>query len=522
MKKPTIDPEFERLVPPLTTAERNALEASLIAEGRALDPIKVWRGLIVDGHNRFCICEALGLPYEVDRLKFKNRGEVKAWMLKHQAARRSLTRDQLLVLHLMHGQDPPPGSTAGEAAVAEEAIAKGLGPDLISGRLTVRQARNRLKPKPPRGPTKYIPAGHETSGLSTLTGPDGEVKATWIKTRVAGADEPEWDPREHSHLLKKVAIQQRGDGTIAVQWNSWAADERLREDAMREAWARHASFYAGLIAAVPGPLVRLLDKDMITLYPLGDPHIGMLSWAPETGDHFDVAIAVRELLECVRQLVEGAASTYECIITNLGDFMHAQDDSNKTPGHGNQLDVDGRHARVLDAGHAVLRGIVDLALTKHHIVRVRNLPGNHDPRVSAELAMWLRAVYENEPRVIVEDAYAAHQYDVFGKNLFGWHHGDRTPGKELLAIMAVDMAKEWGETLFRVWHCGHVHHKSADKEHPGGVVETHRTMAGRDAWHAARYRAGRSLTAITYHKEFGEDGRKTVGLARVRAALNRE
>jgi hypothetical protein len=136
--------------------------------------------------------------------------------------------------------------------------------------------------------------------------------------------------------------------------------------------------------------------------------------------------------------------------------------------------------------------------------------------------MWLRAVYENDPRVTIEDAYAAHQYDRFGKVLIGWHHGDRTPMSELPAIMATDRAQDWGEAEERIWHCGHVHHKNKDKEHPGCVVETHRTMAGRDAWHAGRYRAGRSLSAITYHKEFGEVSRQTVNLARVRARLATE
>jgi hypothetical protein len=244
----------------------------------------------------------------------------------------------------------------------------------------------------------------------------------------------------------------------------------------------------------------------------------MLAWAPESGTNFDTGIACRELLACVVELVSAAPASERAIVCNLGDFLHAQDDTKMTPGHGNKLDVDGRFAKVLEAGHMLLRGIIDAALTKHRHVTVRNLPGNHDPRVAAELAMWLRAVYEKEPRVSVADAYAAHQYDRFGLCLFGWHHGDRSPGVELPGIMAADRASDWGESKFRVWHCGHVHHLSR-KESPGCVVETHRTLAAGDAWHAGRYRAGRSLQAITYHREYGETARAMVGIERVRAAL---
>lgn len=375
-------------------------------------------------------------------------------------------------------------------------------------------------PNPPRGPAAppddphYIPEGHELAGVSTLTGPEGEVRGEWSKTRVAGADPtplPEGfgPPASISRLT-------RGDGSVVSEWQTFKPDEITRAQAMAAAWERHASLYAGL--AEPSTAPAHVDADLITLYPLGDPHIGMLSWEPETGDHFDVKIATRELLSCVRLMVAAAPPSEQAIVCNLGDFLHAQDDSALTPGHGNKLDVDGRFAKVLDAGHALLRGIVDAALERHARVTVRNLPGNHDPRVAAELAMWLKAVYERDPRVTVADAFAAHQYDRFGCNLFGWGHGDRGKTSELPAIMATDRAADWGETTERVWHVGHVHHLTR-LETPGCVVETHRTMAARDGWHAGRYRAGRSLSAITYHREFGEVTRATVGLARVRAAL---
>ena len=373
-------------------------------------------------------------------------------------------------------------------------------------------------PRAPRGPSTKpaIPEGHELAGVSTLTDPDGNVKAEWAKTRVHGADSPPVAIPE-GHLVKSTSVMQRGDGTTSVQWTKYAADEKAREDAMHAAWARHAAQYAGLAGTSPPPTHATTDL-LCTVYPLGDPHVGMLAWGPETGTHYDLTIATRELMACMRELVESAPASERAIIVNLGDFLHAQDDANMTPGHGNKLDVDGRFAKVLDAGHALLRGMVDAALAKHRHVTVRNLPGNHDPRVAAELAMWLRAVYEKEPRVTVADAFRSHQYDEFGANLLGWHHGDRTPGKELPAIMAVDQCEAWGRTRFHVWHTGHVHHESA-KEYPGCDVESHGILPPGDAWHAGRYRSRRRMSAITIHREFGEIARASVGIERVHAAL---
>ena len=51
------DPEFQSKIPPLTFEELNQLEANILRDGRILNPIIVWEGLIVDGHNRYTIAK---------------------------------------------------------------------------------------------------------------------------------------------------------------------------------------------------------------------------------------------------------------------------------------------------------------------------------------------------------------------------------------------------------------------------------------------------------------------------------
>ena len=50
-----IDAEFQGKIPPLTFEELNQLETNILREGRILNPIILWNGTIVDGHNRFTI-----------------------------------------------------------------------------------------------------------------------------------------------------------------------------------------------------------------------------------------------------------------------------------------------------------------------------------------------------------------------------------------------------------------------------------------------------------------------------------
>jgi ParB family chromosome partitioning protein len=85
----SIDPEFAGLIHAPSADELRGLEADIVARG-CLDAIKTWNGLIVDGHNRFEICERLGKPYRVEALSFGTRDEAKAWMIAHQLGRRNL------------------------------------------------------------------------------------------------------------------------------------------------------------------------------------------------------------------------------------------------------------------------------------------------------------------------------------------------------------------------------------------------------------------------------------------------
>lgn len=389
-----------------------------------------------------------------------------------------------------------------------------------------REKRNAARRKgPPRGPATaphYIPDGHELGGVSTLTNEAGEVSAQWAKTRVAGADEPP-TPVPESFLLDRASVMQRGDGSTVVQWSSYSAAKKAAWEDIKAAVAAHVAEYVR-----PGPAAILhrfesdpAGGDLLTVYPLGDPHIGMLAWAAECGEHFDLRIAERELCECMVQLVNRSPASSDAIVCNLGDFWHAEDDRQVTAKSGHKLDVDGRAGKVGKVGMRILRTLIDTALTKHARVKFRSIPGNHDPHSSFWLPEIMRTAYANDPRVIVEEGFNPYQFDVHGRCLLGWAHGDGAKLEALGEIMATDVPELWGAAHFRYWNTGHVHHLIT-KELRGCVASTHRTLAGRDAWHHhSGYRSGRSLTSITYHKDWGKESEVTVGVERVRATLGK-
>lgn len=86
-----IDPELNDVLPELSNADYKALEHSLLTEGYKGAPIMVWGDVIVDGHNRYKICNKHNIPYEVKSVEFESKEEAIIWMVKQQLGRRSLT-----------------------------------------------------------------------------------------------------------------------------------------------------------------------------------------------------------------------------------------------------------------------------------------------------------------------------------------------------------------------------------------------------------------------------------------------
>ena len=246
-------------------------------------------------------------------------------------------------------------------------------------------------------------------------------------------------------------------------------------------------------------------EDLLTVYPMGDPHFGMYAWAKESGDDFDLGIADRITREAIDRLVDSAPASRTALLLNLGDFFHADDSTNRTPASGNSLDVDTRYALVMQTGLKALLYCVDRLLAKHETVHLWMMPGNHDPHMSQALPLCLWAYYHSNPRVVVDMGAGLFKYMEFGSVLLGSTHGHGPKMADLPLLMAADQSQAWGRTQHRYWYCGHVHHMSRDKEHPGVVVETFRTLAPKDAWHAGQgYRAGRDMYAITHHRQHGE------------------
>ncbi|MGN1056681.1 MAG: plasmid replication/partition related protein [Comamonas sp.] len=93
-------PELKAYIDPLTPDEYEALERSILDEG-CRDALVLWGNILVDGHNRYSICQKHGLPFNtIQNTRFQNMEDIHLWMIDQHLGRRSVSDFQRGVLAL--------------------------------------------------------------------------------------------------------------------------------------------------------------------------------------------------------------------------------------------------------------------------------------------------------------------------------------------------------------------------------------------------------------------------------------
>lgn len=327
--------------------------------------------------------------------------------------------------------------------------------------LSERQVRRHLKEMEIRAGQRGIGAYTDTS---TLYDADGEVRLQWVKSK-RGQNE------------KNAAMQ------AFVEELSAGIKPRKRQKAPKHT-----------------------EKDMMVGIPIGDHHWGLLCWAPEVGENYDLKEAERLLANGIDYLVDVSPASETALLANLGDFLHVNDRTNKTPGNGHLLDADGRFSKIARAAARGLAHAVERLLEKHKTVRLVNAPGNHDPDATHWLALVMDAWFRNEPRVEVEIKPSMFHFHQFGANMICVTHGHTVKLPDLPGTMAALAPKMWGDTAYRVAWTGHIHHASqlAVKENRGAIAESFGVLPPSDAYSASMgYVSQREMHSITFKKSGG-------------------
>lgn len=313
------------------------------------------------------------------------------------------------------------------------------------------------------------------------------------------------------------------EGRIITQHVMERADAQQQRLAM-DAVVAALSETLPRVSIMPAP--RGCNADLLNFYCLTDSHFGSLSWREETGADYDIEIAEQLVTDWFASAIDLAPDAHTAVLAQLGDLAHYDSMETVTPASRHVLDSDSRLQKIIRVIIRTVRRIIDMLLQKHRHVHIIMAQGNHDPASSAWLREMLAAMYENEPRITVDNSPSLYYAYEWGNTALFAHHGHKRGVANVDVTLAGKFREMFGRSKYAYAHIGHLH---SDEGRKSGLmyVERHETLAAPDAYAAGGgWLSGRSAKVITYHREYGEVSRLTLrpemvqGAARMPAAAN--
>lgn len=254
----------------------------------------------------------------------------------------------------------------------------------------------------------------------------------------------------------------------------------------------------------------LNQKDYLLEISIPDLHIGKLAWGLESGEDYDIAIAVDRYKKAISTLLHRAPKAgIEKIVLPVGnDLIHIDNAENQTTA-GTTVDTDGRFAKIIQVAKKLLIETID-ELKQIAPVEVIIVRGNHDSTVTFLLGEVIEAWFHADPLVTVDNSPKWRKYYQYGKVGVQLTHGDKEKHEELGMIFANEEPQLWAATKYRFCKVGHFHKTrkqnwiSLDSK-PGFQIEVIPSLSGTDEWHSGKgYLSNKQAKAFLYHKEEGE------------------
>lgn len=256
---------------------------------------------------------------------------------------------------------------------------------------------------------------------------------------------------------------------------------------------------------------RQLDHNLDTLLEISIPdlHIGKHSWGQETGEDYDIKIAVERYNTAIDELISRVNTTrVERILLPIGNDMINIDNKTGTTTSGTPQSVDSRFGKMFRTAKELIIDTVG-KLTSIAPVDIVVVAGNHDNLTMFTLGEVLEAFFHENPLVRVNNSPKQRKYYQYGQNGILFSHGNEEKHPELGLIFATEEPDLWARTRYREVQLGHFHktkrtnYVSVD-EHQGFKIRIIPSLSGTDAWHYSKgYNSLKAAQAFLYHRDKG-------------------
>tara|TARA_B110000444_G_scaffold175400_1_gene164092 strand:+ start:1326 stop:2405 length:1080 start_codon:yes stop_codon:yes gene_type:complete len=256
-------------------------------------------------------------------------------------------------------------------------------------------------------------------------------------------------------------------------------------------------------------------RHLLVINP-ADIHIGKYANEEETGEDYNIPIAVTRVINGVQGLIHKSKGfDIDRVLFCIGnDVLHVDNVYNTTT-KGTPQDADGKWWEHYEIALKLYVKCVEMLREIAPVDCVHSM-SNHDYQSGFHLAHSLKAWFRNCDDVSVDASVSHRKYYKWGGNLIGLEHGDGAKMDNLPLLMAQEKAEDWASTKFRYWYLHHIHHKVKHKWRDGkdfiGVtVEYLRSPSSADSWHSRKGFTGspKAVEAFIHEFDTGQVARLT-------------
>lgn len=338
----------------------------------------------------------------------------------------------------------------------------------------------------------------DKKGVGLVTTKSLNIRTVEDALRIAEVDMTIWEVDRHLINSWEVTIGARNAGGDACetftnfQVKIWLKRKEQKFLALEELYEKlkNSSPIVPVIKRSMYEDADIAEHNRELEISLADIHLGLRCFAPDSDVDWTPDVCEQMTMEMLDELLSLAKSygPFERIVFPFGsDYLHSDNIYNTT--------AKGTHQPEADSfKNNMLRGeLLAIAMVEHlkeiAPVKLISVPGNHDFHTSISLSRTLKAYYHNDKNVEVDAGFSPYKFHRYGVNLIGFEHGSTIKnGMRLAGLMANETRqKGWSDTLYNIWHLGHMHRKGAPNpafmEEQGVGVEYLPSLVPANSWH---------------------------------------
>lgn len=259
---------------------------------------------------------------------------------------------------------------------------------------------------------------------------------------------------------------------------------------------------------------KITDPHLLVI-EMADIHLGKLALSSETGEDYNVEIAIQRVKDGISVLLQKTKGfPIDNVLLIIGNDILHTDTTSGTTTKGTPQATDGLWFENYKKAHALYVEVINTLCTIAN-VHVLHCPSNHDVMSGFYLAQSIEAYFNKNSSVTFDVTINHRKYFQYGKNLLGFSHGDGAKEADLMNLMAHETRQKWADTEYHYWYLHHRHHMSrikyADgKDYIGGTIEYLRAVSGVDGWHHRNgYVAPQSIYAFLHQQNQGQVAKVT-------------